>query len=319
MSSVGEDKPFFDYISKCASKANKEHNRNIPTFKLWHLNSGIDSFSKVNNLLTFYELDQPTPSEINTARNADKLFFTNKFTQNIFNQYGVESTVIPLAFDRYSFKRVKKKFFEDDRIVFNLCGKFEKRKHHEKIIKAWVSKFGNDKKYYLQCSLYNSFIDEKRNRDNFVRAVGGKSYSNVQFLGHMPTNDLYNDYLNSSNIIIGMSGGEGWGLPEFQSLALGKHGVILNAHAYQEWATPENSVLVEPSGKTEVYDGVFFHPNQEWNQGNIFDFDEDDFISGCEGAIKRVEAEKTNNEGLKIQEDFSLEKTLDKLLPLIDD
>ena len=318
LSCFSENKSFFDYISKCASEANKTHDRNTPTFKLWHLNQALESFSKTNNLLTFYELDQPTPSEINAAKNADKLFFTNKYTQNIFNQYGVESSLVPLAFDKYSFKTLNKKFFEDDRIVFNLCGKFEKRKHHEKIIKAWSKKFGNNKKYYLQCAVFNPFIDEKKNRDNFVRSVEGKNYSNIQFLGHVPNNGLYNDFLNSGNIIIGMSGAEGWGLPEFQSLAIGKHGVILNAHAYQEWANEKNSVLVEPSGKTEAYDGIFFHPNQEWNQGNIFDFSEDDFISACEKAIEKVEENKINEEGIKIQEDFSLDKTLDTLLPLIE-
>ncbi len=53
----------------------------------------------------------------------------------------------------------------------------------------------------------------------------------------MQKNSLYNDYLNSANIILGMSGGEGWGLPEFQSVALGKHAVILNATGYKDWAT----------------------------------------------------------------------------------
>jgi glycosyltransferase involved in cell wall biosynthesis len=312
-----QDKGFFDYVTRCATSANRQHDRNSPTLKLWHFNQGLDSFSKTHNLLTFYELDQPTPSEINVAKNVDKLLFTNNYCKNLFEQHGVESHVIPLAFDRYSFKKLEKTFFEDDRVVFNLCGKFEKRKHHEKIIKAWIKKFGNNKKYFLQCALYNPFIDEKANRDNFVRSVGGKNYENVQFLGHMPTNALYNDFLNSGDIVIGMSGAEGWGLPEFQSVGIGKHAVILNAHAYQEWANEGNSTLVEPSGKIEAYDGLFFNPNQEWNQGNIFDFNEDDFISACEESIKKTEASKVNQEGLKIQENFSIEKTMDKLIPLI--
>jgi glycosyltransferase involved in cell wall biosynthesis len=316
---IGQDKPFMDYLSKCLNKAHLEHDRNKPTFKLWHLNDSLPSYSKISKLLTFYELDQPTPTEINISKNIDKLFFTNKYTQDVFEQYGVESTLIPLPFDKHSFKVLNKKYFEDDRIVFNLCGKFEKRKHHEKIIKAWANKFGNNKKYYLQCAVYNTFIDAESNKQNFIKAVDGKSYSNIQFLGDMPTNSLYNDFLNSSDIIIGMSGGEGWGLPEFQSLALGKHGVIMNAHAYKEWATEENSIMVEPSGKIEAYDGVFFAPNQAYNQGNIFDFKDDDFISACEEAIKRVELSRVNEEGLKIQKDFSLEKTIDKLLPLIDE
>ena len=313
------DPAFFKYLEQCIKKANVEHSRETPTFKLWHFSDGLFSPSEKNRLLTFYELDEPTPSEVNIAKNQDKLFFTNKYSQNTFSQFGIDSEVIPLAFDTYNFKRLSKKYFDDDRIVFNLCGKFEKRKHHKKIIQAWVKKFGNNKKYFLQCSLYNPFLQEKQNRDLFVDAINGKEMFNLQFLGHMPTNDLYNDYLNSSNIVIGMSGAEGWGLPEFQSVGLGKHSVILNAHGYKEWATEENSVLIEPKGKEEAYDGVFFHKGQEWNQGNIFSFDEDNFISGCEEAIKRVEANRVNEDGLKIQEDFSLDKTLDKLLPLIDD
>ena len=308
---------FFDYINKCAQKANVEHSRDTPSFKLWHLSEGLSSVSKVNSLLTFYELDEPTPSEINIAKNQDKLIFTNKYSQEVFNQFGIDSHVIPLAFDKYNFKRVPKKYFDDDRIVFNLSGKFEKRKNHKKIIQAWIKKFGNNKKYFLQCCIYNHFLSEKQNRDLFIDAVNGQTVFNVQFLGHMPTNALYNDYLNSSNVMIGMSGAEGWGLPEFQSVALGKHAVILNAHSYKEWANAENSILVNPKGKEPAYDGIFFHKGQEWNQGNIFTFDDDDFISGCEEAIKRVEQHRVNQEGLKLQNEFSLDKTLDKLLPLI--
>jgi hypothetical protein len=104
----------------------------------------------------------------------------------------------------------------------------------------------------------------------------------------MQKNNMYNDFLNSGNIILGMSGGEGWGLPEFQSVAIGKHAVILNAHAYKEWANENNSTLVEPNGKIEAYDGMFFHKDQPFNQGNIFDFDQNDFISACEKSIEKV-------------------------------
>jgi len=48
-----------------------------------------------------------------------------------------------------------------------------------------------------------------------------------------------------------MSGGEGWGLPEFQSVALGKHGVILNSSGYQDWANEKNTVMVQPNGKED--------------------------------------------------------------------
>ena len=102
------------------------------------------------------------------------------------------------------------------------------------------------------------FIKEEDFKKSLNQILDGKNYFNINFLGMMQKNSLYNDFLNSGNIIIGMSGAEGWGLPEFQSVALGKHAVILNATAYKEWATEKNCVFVEPNGKEEAADGMFF-------------------------------------------------------------
>ena len=133
----------------------------------------------------------------------------------------------------------------------------------------------------------------------------------------MQKNSLYNDFLNSGDIIIGMSGGEGWGLPEFQSVALGKHGVILNATAYKEWATEANTTLIEPCGKIEAADGVFFKKGGAFNQGNIFAFDEDEFIEGCEKAVQRHKNTPINLEGLKLQKDFTYSKTVDAIMEVM--
>jgi hypothetical protein len=114
-----------------------------------------------------------------------------------------------------------------------------------------------------------------------------------------------------------MSGGEGWGLPEFQSVSIGKHAIILNAHAYKEWANEENSVLVEPNGKIEAYDGMFFQKGSQYNQGNIFDFNQDDFLSACDKAVDRVKLNRSNAKGLELQAKFSSEKLAQNVLNII--
>jgi hypothetical protein len=91
----------------------------------------------------------------------------------------------------------------------------------------------------------------------------------------------------------------------------------MNAHAYKGWANEKNSTLVNPSGKLEAYDGVFFHKGQPFNQGNIFDYDDDEFIAACEEAIKKVENNRVNEEGLKMQDEFTVEKTLDRILEFV--
>ena len=58
----------------------------------------------------------------------------------------------------------------------------------------------------------------------------------------------------------------------------------------------------------------FFIKGGSYNQGHVFWFDEDDFIEGCENAIKKTKDNKVNEEGLKLQEEFTYSKTLDRLI-----
>jgi len=307
---------FVDWIKRCEQKS-LLHNRDNPCFKLWHLNGGIESFSKNQALMTFYECDEPTPPELNAAKN-NKLIVTNKYTQSVFKDHGVDSTVIPLGFDSYNFRPNTKKYFDDDRICFNLCGKFEKRKNHRKIIQAWTKRFGNDKRYYLQCALWNNFFPEEDNKNNFVSCLDGEHYFNVQFLSYLPSNKLYNDFLNSGHIIVAMSGGEGWGLPEFQSLCLGKHAVTLNAHAYKDWADEDNSVMISPTRKVDAHDGFFFKKGGSFNQGSFYDFNEDEFISGCEEAIEKFKKNNTNHAGVELKNKFSYKHTTEKIIETLE-
>jgi hypothetical protein len=63
---------------------------------------------------------------------------------------------------------------------------------------------------------------------------------------------------------------------------------------------------------------MFFHKGAPFNQGNIFDFHEDDFISGCEKAIEKVSSNRLNQEGLKLQDEFNSESFTDKILSYIE-
>lgn len=318
LSAQKEDKEFESWINSCVMRAFNSHSKDSPIFKLWHLNGSLESFSKEQHLLSFYELDSPTPVELNIARN-NTIYFSSSYTREVFKNLGVDSKYIPLAFDSYNFRNTGKKYFSDERIVFNLCGKFEKRKHHAKAIKAWIKKFGNDSKYSLQCAIYNPFLNQEQNNQILAGVVleGKPRPFNVSFLPMLPQNEMYNDFLNSGDVILGMSGGEGWGLPEFQSVALGKHAVVLNASAYKDWATDENSVLVQPNGKEEAYDGMFFHKGQPFNQGNIFTWNDDEFIAACEKVIERVKQSKENKSGLLLQEKFSKDKFAETIISLL--
>lgn len=310
------DEDFKKWLGESVDRMNTGFHRDMPCIKLWHIGTpdeqigargSFDQLTNKTSFISFYELDKPTELEAQVVRNFD-MVFTSRYTCETFQSKQAPSRFVPLGVDP-TFVPISKRYFSDDRIVFGMLGKFEHRKHHQKMIGAWVKRFGNNKRYYLQCAVYNPFFNPQMNANLISGSMGNKHYWNVNPITWVPTNTLYNEFLNSNHIVLGLSGAEGWGIPEFNSVAIGKHAVILNAHAYKEWADDKNAVLVEPCGKVPAYDGVFFKPGGLLNQGDIFTWDEDAFIAGCEAAVERYVASPVNNAGLELRHKFSYEKT----------
>lgn len=310
---------FGSWLNNNINKTIFKHNRKNLALRLWHINGSLESLSKSQHLLTFFELDSLTSPEINILKNQDTVFVTSKYTQQIFEEVGVSSTYVPLGFDKDNFYPTDKKYFDDDSIVFFLGGKWEFRKHTERTIRAWVKAFGNNKKYRLHCSVYNPFFHQnpeeclKINKQLFHHALDNKNIWNVEWIPPVKTNAEYNDIINSANIVISFSGGEGRNLPLMHGIGLGKHAALLYAHSHKDFASEDNAVLVKPNGKVKAADGVFFHENGPFNSGgNFFTYSDDDAIAAMEEAVKRYESNPINTAGLKLQE-ITYKETVDSI------
>jgi glycosyltransferase involved in cell wall biosynthesis len=317
IASQKQDQDFFSWLQNVIVSSPKNYNKNIPIFKLWHLNGSLESFSKKQVLLSFYEVDSPTATEINIIKNNEKVLFSSNYTVSIFKSLGTNNVeFIPLAFDSHHFKNLNKKNING--IQFGMFGKLEpQRKRHLKVLTSWVKKYGNNLNYTLNCAIFNPFLEPNVQSQIINQALNGQKYFNINFLNYMPSNDIYNDLLNNTDIVLAMSGGEGWGLPEFQTVALGKHCLGLNAHAYKEWMNDKNSVLIEPNSKIPCYDNIFFKQGMEFNQGNIFDWDEKDFLDGLDKVESRFKMNPINTEGLKLQEEFTYIKMVNTILDIM--
>jgi hypothetical protein len=317
-SSQIQNEDFFKWIQNAIISAPKEHNRKNPIFKLWHINGSLESFSDKQVLLTFYEVDSPTETEINTIKNNALVLLSSNYAVSVYNNFGVNNVkFLPLGFDNIHFTK-KENLPKKDGIYFGLFGKLEpQRKRHLKVLQAWIKKYGNKKGYFLNCAIFNPFLDPNHQSQILNSALNGQKYWNINFLPFLQTNESYNDLLNNTDIVLAMSGGEGWGLPEFQSVALGKYCVGLKAHAYNDWMNDKNSILINPSGKIPVYDNMFFKQGADFNQGNIFDWNEDEFINGMEKAEIEFLKNPININGLELQKDFNYTKIVDNILDIL--
>jgi hypothetical protein len=311
------DKNFGEWLQDSTKNSNKKINPNIPSLKLWHLNGSQSRIGSKQFLYTFYELDQPTPEEINLAKFQTKTFFSSNYAAESFKKYGVDAGVVPVGFDE-DFHKTGKQYLDPDVIHFGLMGKFEKRKHTENIIKLWLATYGNDNKYQLSVCVTNPFFKEDEMKAILVNCLDGKRYTNINFLPYLRTNSEVNDFLNAIDIdLTGLSGAEGWNLPSFNASCLGKWSIVLNATSHKDWANESNCILVEPNGLEECYDGKFFQKGSTFNQGNIFTWDSDIVAQAMDLAVSKKGQNNTNGELLK--EEFSYSRSVDRLLKGIEE
>jgi len=312
-SMLDSEQDFAKWIVSNSIKSEEIHSKSNPVLKLWHISGSLESYSNRQYLYTFYELDSPTSRELNILKNQEMVFVPSSHYSSLFSSFDINCKAIPLAFDSNTFKKENVQY-PDNRICFGLAGKLEKRKHHFKLLNAWSKKYGNRHDVYLNCAIYNNFLKPEDQSAMIGQALEGKKYFNINFLPWMQNNSDYNKFLNANHIIIAMSGGETWGLPEFTSVALGKYCVGMKAHGYKDWMNEENSICVTPNGKIPAYDNIFFREGQPFNQGNIFDFSVDEFLDACDVAIAKAKSNPVNEAGLKLQTEFTWEKTTNLIL-----
>lgn len=311
---LSEDFKF--WLKSNIDRAHLEYSRSTPVLKLWHLNGSLGSLAREQVLFTFHELDAPTPTEINIVKNNAKVVFSSKYSVDVFRPFCQNLGSVKLGFDSGNFHRTNKRYLPNGVIGFTLGGKLEKRKHHARIISLWAKLFGNDRRYVLNCALFNPFMKVEEQEAILGAALGGKKPFNINFIPFMQSNEAYNDFLNCGHIdLTGLSGAEGWNLPAFQQTCLGKWSVVLDAHAHKDWATKDNAILVSPNGKTEAYDGVFFAKGIPFNQGNIFTWSDEEAEAGMKRAIEC--ADKVNEQGIKLGEERTWQKTAEVLLHFI--
>ena len=117
------DENFLKWIGQGINQSVYTHDRNIPILRLWHINDSWRTYSDRQILLTFHETDQITDTEKKIASSSE-LCVTSRFTQDVFKEKGLDSTLCSLGFDSTHFQQTNKKYFDDGRITFNLCGKY---------------------------------------------------------------------------------------------------------------------------------------------------------------------------------------------------
>lgn len=317
ISAFKADTQFHQWLDRAINDRLKKFDRTVPTLALWHINGSELKPSDKQYLFSFHETDSPTESEINIVNQQDHTFFSSNWTVGNFQTYGSPKvSFIPLGFDEEFFPMAERQT-SDDIIHWGLVGKAEQRKNTQLIIATWVKKYGGNFKHFLTLCIDNPFFKPEHMNAFYNGCFGGKPKpDNVNILPRLKTNSEMNKLYNSFDVdLSGFSSSEGWNIPAFTATALGKWSIVTNCTAHKDWATPENSVMVNTEILRPVYDGVFFQQGQPFSQGNIYSVTEEQLLEAF-GRAEKV-AKVPNKEGLKLIEKFTYKNTVDEILAKI--
>lgn len=308
------DPQFGTWIERSVNDRLKKFDRSIPTLSCWHLNGSEFKPSDKQFLFSFHETDSPTDNEVNIANQQEKVFFSSSWTVENFKLFNANNvSYIPLGLDK-DFGSLPVRSVSSEITHWILVGKVEQRKNSQLIIQEWIKKYGGNKAHQLTLCVTNPFFQAEHMNAFYHQCFGGKPKPfNVNPLPYLKTNAEMNQLYNSADIdLSGFSSSEGWNLPAFTATALGKWSIVTNCTAHKDWATAENSILVEPKEMRPVYDGVFFHQGQPFSQGNIYKFEAEHLQAAFERAEKV--AKTVNHAGKNLAKDFTYGKTVDMIL-----
>lgn len=316
ISSFTLSEEFKSWLQDGVNNRLKKLDKNAPTLKCWHLNGSENRLSDKQILYTFHETDTLTNEEIALIKHQNHVIFSSSYSRDIAIINGAENvSSAPLGVDPEVFS-IGKELISKDITHWSIIGKAEARKATQRLIRTWCKVYGGKRNHQLSTLIFNPFFTKEQNEAVLNCSFDGPKPFNVNPLGFLKTDKEVNMFLNSVDIdLSGMSMGEGYGLPSFNVTAIGKWSIVNHVTGHKDWATEENSIIVKPTSKVPCYDNVFFAQGQQFNQGNFWNYTDEQLLE----AMKKAEtlAKKPNLEGKKLCETHTYSKTVEAILAKI--
>ena len=284
-----------------------------PCVKIWHQNQMAERIGSGKFIgFPIFELDTFSDLEKHHLNSCDELMVCSKWAKQVcldqlymspnghtYLDADAKVHVVPLGVDAELFPPAPVR--QDDKTIFFNCGKWEVRKGHDILMKAFekVAEKHNNVELWMMCT--NPFNSpEEENRWHQLYA-----HPNVKIIPRAETQkDVYN-IMSQVDCGVFPSRGEGWNLELLEMMSAGKHVIATNYSAHTEFCTKENSRLVTIEDKEPAFDGKWF-----FGQGNWAKISEDQLIQ-LQGYMESFHTSEkdTNNSGIETAKQFSWKNT----------
>ena len=246
---------------------NKLPHHDAPNLKIWHQHDLMQPVGRGPTFaFTIFELDKFTDREKHSLEFPDHLIVCSEWAKRVVldqTRRVADVHVVPLGIDPEIFQ-VENSTIKD-RTVFLNCGKWELRKGHDVLIKAFCEAFEKDDNVELWMMPHNFFLSEEKTAEWLNYYLNSDLGNKVRILDRQNTQEEVYNVMKQAHCGVFPSRAEGWNLELLEMMAIGKPVIATNNTAHTQYCDEHNSMLIETPDKEVAFDGVFFSGQGNWS------------------------------------------------------
>lgn len=248
-------------------KNNETFDYDAPCLKIWHQ---YDLSSRVGYghyyAFPFFEIDKLSDKEIHQLNYVDYIFVASSWAKQVLvnNRVIKPIYVAPLGVDMSIFNDPSKIKMENDNYIFFNIGKWEHRKSHDILLKAFDMAFTPEDNVELRLLPFNPFLSEAENDYWFGLVDQCKLKDKIKVFGRLATQYQLAEFISYGDCGVFVSRAEGWNNEIIESMAMNKPVIVTNYSAHTEYCNHNNSYLIDIESTEPANDGKWFHGEGNW-------------------------------------------------------
>lgn len=310
------NKEDFDYVQRACENA-RSFDAKAPCIRIWHQFDMAQFVGKGPHIgFPIFELDKFNKIEKHNLKSVDHLFVCSEWAKEvILNEISEPCQsnihVVPLGVNSDVFKPTPQ--IENKRFVFFNCGKWEVRKGHDILARAFNEAFSPDDNVELWLMTENPFCSKEEDlqwKKQYMDTPMFRS-GKIKFIPRVASHEEVYKIMASTNCGIFPSRAEGWNLEALEMMSIGRPLVITDYSAHTQYCNENNSYLI-PVKKTELaYDDKWFFGQGSWGCVEI-----EDIVTQMKRAYDQGFIFNTN--GVETAQSFSWKNTAKEIVNVLE-
>ena len=293
-------------------------NPNANCLRIWHQHDMANMVGRGMKIgFPIFELDAFDKVERHQLETLDRVFVCSHWAKDIvldqtsFSEDQVR--VVPLGVDLETFKPAPAN--ESKTTIFFNCGKWEIRKGHDILAKAFSDAFNEDDDVELWMMTENPFLNTEQTKTWQECYVNTKMRHKIKFIPRVQTHKEVYNIMSRTDCGVFPARAEGWNLELLEMMACGKQVITTNYSAHTEFCNSDNARMIDINSFEKAFDGVWFNGEK----GNWASFNEESYHQLL-SHLKAVHEDKqsgkdiTNNNGIKTAQAFTWDNTTREVL-----